>query len=69
MHSLLSAYKLSVVAVAERLSESAHIMDHDPSLALYRLQVRFKSVMKICATKKLEKITGRRDAAEVQVAN
>ncbi|KAK0422019.1 hypothetical protein QR680_007316 [Steinernema hermaphroditum] len=24
--------------LAERLSESAHIVDHDPSLALYRLQ-------------------------------
>lgn len=30
---------IKLISVAERLSESAHIVDHDPSLALYRLQV------------------------------
>jgi hypothetical protein len=39
-------------SVAERLSESLHILDHDPSMALYRLQEHInKTAPKLVARK------------------
>ncbi|KAK6106586.1 conserved hypothetical protein [Brugia malayi] len=38
--------------LAERLSESAHIVDHDPSLALYRLHEHIGKTLAILVARK-----------------
>ena len=41
-------------AIAERLSESLHIVDHDPSMALYRLQEHVSKSVPVLVNRKYE---------------
>ncbi|KAE9548743.1 hypothetical protein FO519_008046 [Halicephalobus sp. NKZ332] len=41
-------------SIAERLSESLHIVDHDPSMALYRLQEHVSKSVPVLVNRKYE---------------
>lgn len=42
------------ILVAEKLSESFHILDHDPSMAMFRLQEHVNKTVPILVNRKYE---------------